>query len=167
LDNLTTKVKEEIVPLVMGETKEECKPMYELLPSYQLFKKFEYTGGKDGIAPFALASTNHALTQALNLKMDLGSVGDTYNLGNINDIVSQDGERILDWLSAMINAHVDVAKDPYIINLNVNSVTYSMTEFLLRTGKGEVTFYFLSQPILKDFANTLIKLNGQYGVQMM
>ena len=39
-----------------------------------------------------------------------------------------------------------------------------MTEFLLRTGKGEVTFYFLSQPILKDFANTLIKLNGQYGV---
>lgn len=164
LDNLTTKVKEEIVPLVMGETKEECKPMYELLPSYQLFKKFEYTGGKDGIAPFALASTNHALTQALNLRMDLGSVGDTYNLGNINDIVSQDGERILDWLSAMINAHVDVAKDPYIINLNVNSVTYSMTEFLLRTGKGEVTFYFLSQPILKDFANTLIKLNGQYGV---
>lgn len=164
LDNLTTKVKEEIVPLVMGKSKEECKPMYELLPSYQLFKKFEYTGGKDGIAPFALASTNHALTQALNLKMDLGSVGDTYNLGNINDIVSQDGERILDWLSAMINAHVDVAKDPYIINLNVNSVTYSMTEFLLRTGKGEVTFYFLSQPILKDFANTLIKLNGQYGV---
>jgi hypothetical protein len=96
--------------------------------------------------------------------MDLGSVGDTYNLGNINDVLSQDGERILDWLSAMINAHVDVAKDPYIINLNVNSVTYSMTEFLLRTGKGEVTFYFLSQPILKDFANTLIKLNGQYGV---
>ena len=96
--------------------------------------------------------------------MDLGEVADLYDLGNINDITSQDGERILDWLSAMINAHVDVAKDPYIINLNVNSVTYSMTEFLLRTGKGEATFYFLSQPILKDFANMIIKLNGQYGV---
>jgi len=34
LDNLTTKVKEEIVPLVMGKSKEECKPMYELLPAY-------------------------------------------------------------------------------------------------------------------------------------
>jgi hypothetical protein len=67
-----------------------------------------------------------------------------YNLGNISDIVGQDGERILDWLSAMINAHVDVAKDPYIINLNVNSVTYNMTAFLLRTGKGEDTFYFLA-----------------------
>lgn len=164
LDNLTEKIKENILPLVMGKAKNEAKPMYELLPSYQLFKKFEYTGGKDGIAPFALASTNHALTQALNLRMNLGSIGDTYDLGNINDIESQDGERILDWLSAMINAHVDVAKDPYIINLNVNSVTYSMTEFLLRTGKGETTFYFLSQPILKDFANTIIKLNGQYGV---
>lgn len=164
LDNLTAKVKEEILPLVMGKNVEECKPLYELLPSYQLFKKFEYTGGKDGIAPFALASTNHALTQAMNLRMDLGEVGNVYQLGNITDIESQDGERILDWLSAMINAHVDVAKDPYIINLNVNSVTYSMTEFLLRTGKGENAFYFLSQPILKDFANELIKLNGQYGV---
>lgn len=164
LDNLTEKVKSNILPLVIGTAKNEAKPMYELLPSYQLFKKFEYTGGKDGIAPFALASTNHALTQALNLRMDLGEVADLYDLGNINDITSQDGERILDWLSAMINAHVDVAKDPYIINLNVNSVTYSMTEFLLRTGKGEATFYFLSQPILKDFANMIIKLNGQYGV---
>lgn len=164
LDNLTEKVKENILPLVMGKNKNEAKPMYELLPSYQLFKKFEYTGGKDGIAPFALASTNHALTQALNLRMDFGTTGELYNLGNINDIDSQDGERILDWLSAMINAHVDVAKDPYIINLNVNSVTYSMTELLLRTGKGETTFYFLSQPILKDFANMIIKLNGQYGV---
>lgn len=164
LDNLTEKVKENILPLVMGKAKNEAKPMYELLPSYQLFKKFEYTGGKDGIAPFALASTNHALTQALNLRMELGSIADAYDLGNINDIESQDGERILDWLSAMINAHVDVAKDPYIINLNVNAVTYSMTEFLLRVGKGETTFYFLSQPILKDFANTIIKLNGQYGV---
>lgn len=164
LDNLTNKVKENILPLVMGKSKNEAKPMYELLPSYQLFKKFEYTGGKDGIAPFALASTNHALTQALNLRMHLGTLEETYQLGNINDINSQDGERILDWLSAMINAHVDVAKDPYIINLNVNAVTYSMTEFLLRTGKGETTFYFLSQPILKDFANTIIKLNGQYGV---
>ena len=164
LDNLTEKVKSNILPLVVGTAKNEAKPMYELMPSYQLFKKFEYTGGKDGIAPFALASTNHALTQALNLRMKLGKVGDIYNLGNINDILSQDGERTLDWLSAMINAHVDVAKDPYIINLNVNAVTYSMTEFLLRTGKGETTFYFLSQPILKDFANAIINLNGQYGV---
>ncbi|MBS6796039.1 MAG: hypothetical protein KH215_00110 [Coprobacillus sp.] len=47
------------------------------------------------------------------------------------------GGRILDWLSAMINGFVDIAKDPYIVRLNVNSWTYNMVSFLLRTGKGK------------------------------
>jgi hypothetical protein len=41
--------------------------MYELLPSFQLARKEEYTGGKVGIAPFALNSTNHCLTQLVHL----------------------------------------------------------------------------------------------------
>ena len=41
--------------------------MYELAPSFQLSRKTEYTGGKAGIAPFALNSTNHALTQFTHL----------------------------------------------------------------------------------------------------
>jgi hypothetical protein len=63
----------------------------------------------------------------------------------------------------MINAHVDVAKDPYIIKLNVNQVTYNMTNLLLRGGKGENTFFFLAQPILKEFANIKIANNGAIG----
>lgn len=163
LDNLTNKLKDTILKTVMGTSSGEAAPFYELLPSYQAFKKFEYTGGKKGIGPFALASTNHALTQSVNLHMHFDGL-EEYNLGNISDIVGQDGERILDWLSAMINAHVDVAKDPYIINLNVNSVTYNMTAFLLRTGKGEDTFYFLAQPILKEFTSLAIEQAGEYGV---
>ena len=31
-----------------------------------------------------------------------------------------------DWLSAMINGFVDIAKDPYIVRLNVNAWTYNM-----------------------------------------
>ena len=45
-----------------------------------------------------------------------------YNLNQFDEITGQDGYKILDWLSAMINAHVDVAKDPYIIVLNVNKL---------------------------------------------
>jgi hypothetical protein len=41
--------------------------MYELLPSFQLARKEEYKGGKAGIAPFALNSTNHCLTQLVHL----------------------------------------------------------------------------------------------------
>jgi hypothetical protein len=70
----------------------------------------------------------------------------------------------MDWLSAMVNAHVDVAKDPYIMTLNVNDVTYNMTNFLLRTGKGTTTFYFLPQEILKDYVSEMLKANGVYGV---
>ncbi|WP_178144035.1 hypothetical protein [uncultured Catenibacterium sp.] len=70
--------------------------------------------------------------------------GNPYGLGTIDAIRGRDGFRILDWLSAMINAHVDVAKDPYIMALNVNQVTYNMTNLLLRGGMGKTTFYFLA-----------------------
>ena len=87
-----------------------------------------------------------------------------YNLDQFDEITGQDGYKILDWLSAMINAHVDVAKDPYIIVLNVNKVTYNMASFLLRTGKGRNTFLFLAQPALKEYANRKIMNEGVIGV---
>jgi hypothetical protein len=164
LDNLTNILKKDILPIVQAASNAEAAPFYEALPSYQLSKKFEYTGGKMGIAPFALHSTNHAMTQAMGLKMDFGAYGSMFNLEQIDSITSQDGYRIMDWLSAMVNAHVDVAKDPYIMTLNVNDVTYNMTNFLLRTGKGTTTFYFLPQEILKDYVNEMLKANGVYGV---
>ena len=54
----------------------------------------------------------------------------------------------------MISAHVDVAKDNYIIKLNVNGFTYNLTNFLLRNGAGKNTMYFVSQEIMKDLAVT-------------
>lgn len=164
LDNLTNILKKEILPIVQAPSVKEASPFYETLPSFQLSRKFEYTGGKMGIAPFALHSTNHAMTQAMGLKMDFGRYEKQFNLGQIDSIDSQDGYRVMDWLSAMVNAHVDVAKDPYIMTLNVNDVTYNMTNFLLRTGKGTTTFYFLPQQILKDYVNEMLKANGVYGV---
>jgi hypothetical protein len=62
---------------------------------------------------------------------DLGRIFDYPTTGQAK------GGRILDWLSAMINGFVDIAKDPYIVRLNVNSWTYNMVSFLLRTGKGK------------------------------
>ena len=137
--------------------------MAELLPSFQSERKEEYTGGKTGIGPFALNSTNHCLTQLVHLNM-LYSGNNRYNLGQIDEINGRDGYRILDWLSSMINAHVDVAKDPYIMALNVNQITYNMTNLLLRGGMGKTTFYFLAQPVLKDLAKQMLNNRGVYGV---
>ena len=163
IDTLTKLLQKDILPLIQPSVKEEALPMYELLPSFQLARKEEYTGGKAGIAPFALNSTNHCLTQLVHLQM-IYTKGNPYGLGTIDAIRGRDGFRILDWLSAMINAHVDVAKDPYIMALNVNQVTYNMTNLLLRGGMGKTTFYFLAQPILKEFADSMIANKGVYGV---
>lgn len=153
-------------------------------------KKYEYSGGKTGIGPFALNNKNHVLTQLAGLKFSdisllqrLGFIGldgiksknevvyQRDEKGNVqlddngNPIkVQEEGLRILDWISAMINAHVDVAKDPYVIRLNVRQYTYNICNFLLRVGYGKDTFYFLPQQILKDMASAYDKASGIYGV---
>ena len=38
----------------------------------------------------------------------------------------RNGISIMSWLSGLINAHVDVAKDPFISKLNVNKYTWSL-----------------------------------------
>ena len=166
IDTLTKILQNEILPKVQPGSKTEAQPAYELLPSFQLARKEEYTSGKAGIGPFALNSTNHSLTQFVHLNMHYSN-SNPYQLGQLDEIKGRDGYRILDWLSAMINAHVDVAKDPYVITLNVNSVTYNMTNLLLRGGMGKNTFYFLAQPVLKSFANTILANNGIYGAKQV
>lgn len=163
IDTLTKLLQTDILPLVQTKAVGEASPFYELMPSFQLSRKEEYTGGKAGIAPFALNSTNHCLTQLVHLQM-IYSKGNPYGLGQLDEIKGQDGFRILDWLSAMINAHVDVAKDPYIMALNVNQITYNITNLLLRGGKGKTAFYFLAQPILKAYTAKKIAEAGVYGV---
>lgn len=154
-------------------------------------KKYEYSGGKTGIGPFALNNKNHVLTQLAKLNFAdnpllkvLGFKGladinsrneivfkrDKYGNIEFNDqnkpiLFEDQGIRILDWISAMINAHVDVAKDPYVIRLNVRQYTYNICNFLLRVGYGKSTFYFLPQQILKDMALAYEAASGNYGVK--
>lgn len=164
IDTLTKILQKQILPIVQPKNTVEVNPMYELAPSFQLSRKTEYTGGKAGIAPFALNSTNHALTQFTHLCINYSNAN-RYNLGQLDQVYGEDNQRIMDWLSALINAHVDVAKDPYIMALNVNSVTYNMTSLLIRGGKGENTFYFLAQPALRRFTKEMLESKGIIGAE--
>ena len=161
IDTLTNILKGQIVPMIKPTVKQEALPAYELLPSFQLGRKDEYTSGKAGIAPFALNSTNHALTQFVHLRMRY-SHNNCFNLGPLDAVKGRDGYRIMDWLSAMINAHVDVAREPYVFTLNINSVTYNMTNLLLRGGMGRATFLFLGQPAIKRYAQQIKNNSGVY-----
>lgn len=141
--------------------KKSTDPLYEYSPVYQDMIKQEYADSKTGIGPYALNLPNHVLTQLTGLKMIMP---DAYkDLGDFSKITGIDGIHILDWLSALVSAHVDVAKDSYIIKLNVNKYTYNMSNFLLRSGIGKNTFFFLSQEILKRTADAYIMSRGIYG----
>ena len=135
--------------------------MYELTPYFQLRRKQEFSIGKSGIGPFALNITNLALTQYAHLTLDFSEL--PFTMGNLDEVIGEDGNRISDWLSAMVNAHVDVAKDPYVFDLNINGLTYNYTNLLLRAGKGESTFLFLAQPALKEYASEYNNAGGLYG----
>ena len=167
IDVLTAKLKSEIVPLLSDNMSDYIPAMTELSPNFQSRRKMEYSVGKDGIGPFALNVTNLALTQYCELGLQLdGIVGGIFKFGNIDDIKGRDGMYISAWLSAMVNAHVDVAKDPYILTLNVNQATYKYVNLLLRCGLGKSTFTFIAQPYLKRFADKICNGKGMYGTTL-
>lgn len=170
LDTVTDYLKDTIlkeVDTITGQGKRTSKSqLYYATPAFQSRTKAELNGGKFGIGPFALANAHQVLTQLVKLRFKPNKILRDYGISNLYGIQSNDRNKIniLDWLSALINAHVDVVKDPYIIRLNVRKLTFNMTNFLIRSGKGESTFYFLPQQILKDFAIEYDKYSGFYNV---
>lgn len=172
LDTVTDYLKDKIlkdVDKLTGQGKRTSKSqLYFSTPAFQSRTKAELNGGKFGIGPFALANAHQVLTQLVKLNFKPNKVLSDYGIRDLHHIQSEDTNKInvLDWLSALINAHVDVAKDPYIIRLNVRKLTFNMTNFLIRSGKGESTFYFLPQQILKDYATEYDKYSGFYSVEI-
>jgi len=144
--------------------------LYIYSATHQNKLKFQYNGGQKGIAPFALNNVHHILGQIARLEhtgngLGLLISGDKGGI-SLNDIYGKDRLSILSWLSAMIDAHVDLAKDNYIMKLNVNEITYNVTSLLLRGGMGIDTFRFLSQPILKEFARASINSGKKHRMRL-
>ena len=142
-----------VVDKVTGETKEETaeSSVYENSISYQINKKLENAGAKFGIGPFAKASVNHVLAQIAGLKLSKEAAA-LLGVKSLARIKSRDGIKISDWISYFINAHVDAAKDPYILDFNINKTTWSAACLMLRAGFGEQTLYVLSQESIRTFA---------------
>lgn len=118
----------------------------------QVTRKNDYITGKIGIGPFALNVTNHILTTLYGVKFKENSFTALTGITGFDKVLDKKDNQISSWLSAFINAHVDIVKDPYISKLNVNSFTYNMINLLARNGKGEAGLYFLCQPIIRQMA---------------
>ena len=146
-----------------------------LFPLYQEGIKTQNVGADAGIGPMALINTFRVIMQIAKLNLDKtikiksrrgkNSVSRNLvalipNINNLYDKYDSDGVSIMDWTSALINAHVDAAKDSYITRLNVNSYTYDVVALLTSSGVGLSQFYFLPQPILKEIAEESIRRNS-------
>ena len=125
----------------------------------------QFITGKFGIGPFALNNNNHILTMLYGVKFANvpGSILDVTGHESLHDAEDMYGESIMSWLSGLISAHVDVAKDPYISKLNVNKYTYNLINLMVRTGFGKMTFYFMTQPIMKELALRVNNAASAYG----
>lgn len=161
VDTFTDLIQNKLLKEISPVYSKYAKGGYELLPSFQALRKMEFSTGKNGIGPFALNITNLALTQFTHLSMYYGE--NPFGFLPLDSILGKDGMSIAGWLSAMVNAHVDVAKDPYIFTLNVNKATYNHVNFLLRAGMGLSALSFIAQPVLKEYAALANNLGGLYG----
>lgn len=129
----------------------------------QTDRRRDYITGKLGIAPFALNVTNQALTMAYGVKLKETEFTKQTPFKRIDLRDDKNGNAVMSWLSAFINAHCDIVKDPYVSKINVNSFTYNMLNFLVRTGQADNSVWFITQPIIKDMAFASEAASGHYG----
>lgn len=129
----------------------------------QTDRRRDYITGKLGIAPFALNVTNQALTMAYGVKFKETEFTKQTPFKRIDLRDDKNGNAVMSWLSAFINAHCDIVKDPYVSKINVNSFTYNMLNFLVRTGQADNSVWFITQPIVKDMAFAAEAASGHYG----
>ncbi len=129
----------------------------------QTDRRRDYITGKLGIAPFALNVTNQALTMAYGVKFKDTEFTRQTPFKRLDLRDDKDGNAVMSWLSAFINAHCDIVKDPYVSKINVNSFTYNMLNLLVRTGQSGNSVWFITQPIVKDMAFAAEQSQGHYG----
>ncbi len=164
IDN-DTELAKSVLKDIEGSGKSKTETPYSFYSlARQTASKNDYITGKVGIGPFALNNNNQILTTIyhISFRESQSSLLSTLRLSRLDKQLDVDGNSIMSWISAMINAHVDIAKDPWISRLNVNPFSYNITNLLLRIGWGGNTFYFLTQPIMKQMADAYVKASSQY-----
>ena len=144
--------------------------------------------GKKWVGIAAVNITGHAVGQKVGLYFDSRLLNrlsdyDRKLLGNLNlaiphntvtiddfeqmislgGLKTADGrnEFISDRLSGYATAFVDVAKDPYILKLIQSDLVVGTAMLMERIGAGELTPYFLNQPIIVEHLKNLDKTKSR------
>jgi uncharacterized protein YfkK (UPF0435 family) len=172
LGAITGKLKMLSAAVIKAEESGEVRSRDITNPVYQANQKYKFGSGTLGKGSFSLSNSAHIATQLADVSFnkDIGiGIKDSNRNTSLHEqygLPERNGEKILisDWGSALIDAHVDIEKDPYVIGLNVVKPTYNVTQLLIRTGHGERTFEFLSQPILKELSKEYTNKDGDIDI---
>lgn len=163
IDNDTTLLTDLLKKI---ESKQVAKKPYRVYDFYSLRTqtktKNEFITGKTGIGPFALNNNSQILTMLYGVEFAKNTIMDRLGHASLHRTSDDYGNSIMSWISALINAHVDIAKDPYITRLNVNPMTYNLVNLMIRTGYGDDTFYFTTQPIMKKMAEKYTQSSSEF-----
>ena len=131
------------------------------LKNLQMFMAF--LSGKTGVGIAAIQNTFNVLSQRANLGIPRSSANFIFdhNIDGDSDptmggLTSVDGESISETISAFINAYVDVAKDPFVFEINAGLYTSGTMFNIMRFGAPPTwTIRFLNQPLIKDFVKKI------------
>jgi hypothetical protein len=140
-----------------GESNIENKNNY-IDTFYLINRKRSFETGKNTLGQFALHSTNHILAQQANLKLSDNYLKNNapnfkgWKGGGLDLIYDMKGNLISKSIEQYENAAVDVEKDDYLLDLNVNEDSAGIFMYLIRLGvpMQEVN-YFMSQPAITDY----------------
>ncbi len=162
IDSDTDLIKEVLSEIESSIEQNAYEPYQFESMSFQVNTRSAFATGKIGIGPFALNNNSQILTQIYGIKfINDGGILSSFGSLSLNRTSDVDGKSILSWISGMINAHVDVAKDPYILRLNINKDTYNIAALLLRLGFGRHALYFLNNPVMRELSAIRNEQDGQ------
>jgi hypothetical protein len=114
---------------------------------------------------YKLSDYDRKLLGNLNLAIPHNTVtiDDFEQMISLGGLKTADGrdEFISDRLSGYATAFVDVAKDPYILKLIQSDLVVGTAMLMERIGAGELTPYFLNQPIIIEHLKNLDKTKSR------
>lgn len=162
------KTAEELADQLKKDLKNNIRYTNQLKLNKKVEQFTAFLSGKAGVGIAALQNTHHIISQIANLTLNNTYISEgsekqvninfEYNktkdgLINLAAKKASNGEHnISEVISQVINAVVDIAKDPFIVDINMNLETLSTYLYLVRIGVPfENVAYFMTQPIISDF----------------
>ena len=149
VDNATSVLQD-----VAEETTPQNKKQVGVYEAVGLAKqskiKDQNKNGAKGIGPFALNNNSAVLSEIFKVGFIPKGIVKALGMTRFYDAIDREGRKSRDAIEAGINGNVDIAKGPWVADINMGDYTYDIGILLMRTGFGKHAAYFLKQPIIRE-----------------